>query len=122
MATKKRVLKKFGVMNAEEESKRKIVRIGARIDHDLYILCRMAYNRQGISMESRIEELLKRDVDVMSKNQWFKDMMKSELLAKYVIQANSGVPMQKASQEDDAQQDDNQFGGKYDIGGEDDIA
>jgi hypothetical protein len=122
MATKKRALKKVGVMNAEEESKRKIVRIGARIDHDLYILCRMAYNRQGISMESRIEELLKRDVDVMSKNQWFKDMMKSELLAKYVIQANSGVPIQKTSQEDDAQQDDNQFGGKYDIGGEDDIA
>lgn len=122
MATKKRALKKVGVLNAEEESKRKIVRIGARIDHDLYILCRMAYNRQGISMESRIEELLKRDVDVMSKNQWFKDMMKSDLLAKYVMQANSGSITQKNSHYDDEQNDDNQFGSKYDIGGEDDIA
>ena len=122
MVAKRKTLKKVGVMNADEESKRKIVRIGARIDHDLYILCRMAYNRQGISMESRIEELLKRDVDVMSKNQWFKDMMKSDLLTKYVMQANSGSIAQKTSQEDDAQNDDNQFGGKYDIGGEDDLS
>lgn len=121
MATKKRVTKKAGAINVDEESKRKIVRIGARIDHDLYILCRMAYNRQGISLESRVEELLKRDVDAMSKNQWFKDMMKSELLAKYVSQANSGLSVSKASQEDDVPGDDDQFSGKYDIGGNNDI-
>ncbi len=108
-------------MNVDEESKKKIVRIGARIDHDLYILCKMAYNRQGISLESRVEELLKRDVDAMSKNQWFKDMMKSELLAKYVNQANSGSSVQKASTEEDTSNDDDQFSGKYDIGDKNDI-
>ena len=107
MATKKKTQKKVGLTNAEDESKRKVVRIGARIDHDLYMLCRMAYNRQGISMESRIEELLKRDVDVMSKNQWFKDMMRSELLSKYVIQANSGSGSSKGTQDDDGGEDDN---------------
>lgn len=121
MATKKRMTKKVGVMNVDEESKKKIVRIGARIDHDLYILCKMAYNRQGISLESRVEELLKRDVDAMSKNQWFKDMMKSELLAKYVNQANSGSSVQKASTEEDTSNDDDQFSGKYDIGDKNDI-
>lgn len=43
----------------------------------------MAYLRQGLSLESRVEELLKRDIDSMSKNQWFKEMMSSELLTKY---------------------------------------
>ena len=116
MATKKRVIKKASAISADEESKRNVVRIGARIDHDLYILCRMAYNRQGISLESRVEELLKRDIDAMSKNQWFKDMMKSELLNKYVSQANSDVSSPKASKEDD-----DQFSGKYDIGDKNDI-
>lgn len=121
MATKKRVTKKVGAMSADEESKRKVVRIGARIDHDLYILCKMAYNRQGISIESRVEDLLKRDIDVMSKNQWFKDMMKSELLAKYVNQANSGSSVQKTSPEEDTSNYDDQFSGKYDIGDKNDI-
>ena len=93
--------------------KRKKVRIGARVDEDLYMICKMAYNRQGISMESRVEELLRRDADVMSKNQWFKEMMQSDLLAKYVQQANN------ERQEEMKENQDDQFSGRYDIGGED---
>ena len=98
-----------------EGLKKKKVRIGARIDEDLHMICKMAYNRQGISMESRIEELLRRDADVMSKNQWFKEMMQSDLFAKYVQQANSG----NVSQEISSEEEDDQFSGKYDIGGDD---
>lgn len=87
MATRKRMTKKpVGVIG---DAKQK-VRIGARVDQDLYMLCKMAYLRQGWSLESRVEELLKRDIDSMSKNQWFKEMMSSELLTKYVTQAKDG--------------------------------
>lgn len=84
MATRKRAQKK--VVGTVIEGKPK-VRIGARIDKDLYILCKMACSRQGWTLESRVEELLKRDIDSMSKNQWFKEMMSSELITKYVAQA-----------------------------------
>jgi len=93
MATRKRMSKK--AVGTISEGKPK-VRIGARVEQDLYILCKMAYSRQGWTLESRIEELLKRDIDSMSKNQWFKEMMSSELLMRYVAQAkdvlgNSGL-------------------------------
>ena len=87
MATRKRTPKK--AVGVVVEGKQK-VRIGARVDQDLYMLCKMAYLRQGWSLESRVEELLKRDIDSMSKNQWFKEMMSSELLTKYVTQAKDG--------------------------------
>lgn len=87
MATKRKGTKKtFGIV---VEGKQK-VRIGARVDQDIYMLCKMAYSRQGWSLESRVEELLKRDIDSMSKNQWFKEMMSSELFARYVTQAKDG--------------------------------
>lgn len=84
MATRKRVSKKTVGFLVEGRPK---VRIGARVEQDLYMLCKMAYLRQGWSLESRIEELLKRDIDSMSKNQWFKEMMSSELFTRYVMQA-----------------------------------
>mgnify|MGYP003484222378 FL=1 len=87
MATRKRTPKKAVGMVVEGKPK---VRIGARVDQDLYMLCKMAYLRQGWSMESRVEELLKRDIDSMSKNQWFKEMMSSELFTRYVAQAKDG--------------------------------
>lgn len=86
MATRKRTPKK--TVGVVVEGKQK-VRIGARVDQDLYMLCKMAYLRQGWSLESRVEDLLKRDIDSMSKNQWFKEMMSSELLTKYVTQAKT---------------------------------
>ncbi len=87
MATRKRMPKKQVGVGVEGKPK---VRIGARVEQDLYMLCKMAYLRQGWSLESRVEELLKRDIDSMSKNQWFKEMMSSELLTKYVAQAKDG--------------------------------
>jgi hypothetical protein len=87
MATRKRTPKK--IVGVVVDGKQK-VRIGARVDQDLYMLCKMAYLRQGWTLESRVEELLKRDIDSMSKNQWFKEMMSSELLTKYVAQAKDG--------------------------------
>ncbi len=87
MATRKRMPKKPSGVVVEGKPK---VRIGARVEQDLYMLCKMAYLRQGWSLESRVEELLKRDIDSMSKNQWFKEMMSSELLTKYVTQAKDG--------------------------------
>ena len=87
MATRKRMPKKPVGVGVEGKPK---VRIGARVEQDLYMICKMAYLRQGWSLESRVEELLKRDIDSMSKNQWFKEMMSSELLTKYVAQAKDG--------------------------------
>ena len=87
MATRKRGIKKTPGMLVEGKQK---VRIGARVDQDIYMLCKMAYSRQGWSLESRVEELLKRDIDSMSKSQWFKEMMSSELFARYVTQAKDG--------------------------------
>ncbi len=87
MATRKRVSKKTVGVLVEGKPK---VRIGARVEQDLYMLCKMAYLRQGWSMESRVEELLRRDIDSMSKNQWFKEMMSSELFTRYVTQAKDG--------------------------------
>lgn len=89
MATRKRTPKKAVGMVIEGKKK---VRIGARIDQDLYVLCKIAYSRQGWSMESRMEELMKRDIESMSKNQWFKEMMSSELFMKYVAQAQNDQP------------------------------
>ncbi len=88
MATRKRMPKKPVGVVVEGRPK---VRIGARVEQDLYMICKMAYLRQGWSLESRVEELLKRDIDGMSKNQWFKEMMSSELLTKYVAQAKDGA-------------------------------
>jgi hypothetical protein len=88
MATRKRMPKKPVGVVVEGKPK---VRIGARVEQDLYMICKMAYLRQGWSLESRVEELLKRDIDGMSKNQWFKEMMSSELLTKYVAQAKDGA-------------------------------
>ena len=106
MATRKRAPKKAVGMVVERKPK---VRIGARVDQDLYMLCKMAYLRQGWSMESRVEELLKRDIDSMSKNQWFKEMMSSELFTKYVAQAKD-VPADSGSSDFDS----NHIGGNND--------
>ena len=106
MATRKRTPKKAVGMVVEGKPK---VRIGARVDQDLYMLCKMAYLRQGWSMESRVEELLKRDIDSMSKNQWFKEMMSSELFTRYVAQAKDGP-----ASSDPSDFDLNNIGGKND--------
>ena len=106
MATRKRTPKKAVGMVVEGKPK---VRIGARVDQDLYMLCKMAYLRQGWSMESRVEELLKRDIDSMSKNQWFKEMMSSELFTRYVAQAKDGP-----TSSDSSDFDLNNIGGKND--------
>lgn len=106
MATRKRMPKKPVGMGVEGKPK---VRIGARVEQDLYMICKMAYLRQGWSLESRVEELLKRDIESMSKNQWFKEMMSSELLTKYVAQAKDGQP-----NADFSDFDSNNIGGNYD--------
>ena len=106
MATRKRAPKKAVGMVVERKPK---VRIGARVDQDLYMLCKMAYLRQGWSLESRVEELLRRDIDSMSKNQWFKEMMSSELFTKYVAQAKD-VPADSGSSDFDS----NHIGGNND--------
>ena len=106
MATRKRVSKKTVGVLVEGKPK---VRIGARVEQDLYMLCKMAYLRQGWSMESRVEELLRRDIDSMSKNQWFKEMMSSELFTRYVAQAKDGQ-----SNTDRSDSDLNNIGGNDD--------
>lgn len=106
MATRKRVSKKTVGVLVEGKPK---VRIGARVEQDLYMLCKMAYLRQGWSLESRVEELLRRDIDSMSKNQWFKEMMSSELFTKYVAQAKD-VPADSGSSDFDS----NHIGGNND--------
>ena len=116
---KKRITKK-NVSNGNESKKK--VRIGARIDLDLYIVCKMAYSRMGQSMESRIEDLLKKDVDVMSKTQWFKEMMCSDFLAKYVNMGNNAVVVSDNDVIEEEEKDvvDSQFNGEWQNGEESD--
>ena len=48
MATRKRMPKKPSGVVVEGKPK---VRIGARVEQDLYMICKMAYLRQGWSLE-----------------------------------------------------------------------
>ena len=54
------------------------VRVTAKIDFQLQLLFRLACKEMGVSMESRIEHLLKEDVKQSLKKKWFKDLEHSE--------------------------------------------
>ncbi len=54
------------------------VRVTAKIDFQLQLLFRLACKEMGVSMESRIEHLLKEDVKQSLKKEWFKDLAPSE--------------------------------------------
>ena len=50
------------------------VRIGPRISKPLYVLAKYVYSLQGVYLEDRIEELLRKDVEYAMKQKWFVDM------------------------------------------------
>lgn len=52
------------------------VKIGARIPHQLYFMFKYICMKQGVTMESKIEELLAKDVMQTSKKKWFVDHLK----------------------------------------------
>lgn len=54
------------------------VRVTANIDFQLHLLFKLACKEMGVSMESRIEHLLKEDVKQSLKKEWFKDLAPSE--------------------------------------------
>ncbi len=54
------------------------VRVTANIDFQLHLLFKLACKEMGVSMESRIEHLLKEDVKQSLKKKWFKDLEHSE--------------------------------------------
>lgn len=51
------------------------VKIGARINHRLYFMFKYICMAQGVTMESKIEELLHKDVKSVVKKAWFQDYM-----------------------------------------------
>lgn len=51
------------------------VKIGARINHRLYFMFKYICMAQGVTMESKIEELLVKDVKSVMKKTWFQDYM-----------------------------------------------
>ena len=53
----------------------KKVKIGARVPHRLYFIFKYMCMSQGVTMESKIEELLEKDVKATFKKAWFLDHM-----------------------------------------------
>lgn len=51
------------------------VKIGARVNHRLYFMFKYICMAQGVTMESKIEELLYKDVKSVLKKAWFQDYM-----------------------------------------------
>lgn len=51
------------------------VKIGARINYRLYFMFKYICMAQGVTMESKIEELLVKDVKSVVKKAWFQDYM-----------------------------------------------
>lgn len=55
----------------------KVVRIGPRISRSTYALAKAVYGVKGVTLESRIEFLLRRDLKKEINKPWFKDGMKN---------------------------------------------
>ncbi|WP_139794297.1 hypothetical protein [Chromobacterium violaceum] len=53
------------------------VKIGARINYRLYFMFKYICMAQGVTMESKIEEMLVKDVKSVMKKTWFQDHMTS---------------------------------------------
>ncbi len=53
------------------------VRVTANIDFQLHLLFKLACKEMGVSMESRIEHLLKEDMKQSLKKEWFKGLAPS---------------------------------------------
>lgn len=56
----------------------KKIRVTANIDSQLHLLFKLACKEMGVSMESRIEHLLREDVKQSLKKDWFKGLAPSE--------------------------------------------
>ncbi len=68
--TKKKFSKKVSI--------EKQVRVSARIDEQMYVVLKLAYSKQGWTMEQRIQEMLQKELDYMMKQSWFKEMFASK--------------------------------------------
>lgn len=56
----------------------KKIRVTANIDIQLHLLFKLACKEMGVSMESRIEHLLREDVKQSLKKEWFKGLASEE--------------------------------------------
>lgn len=62
--------KLFKQANVDDES---LTRVSARIDDDLYLFLKRAYKIQGVTMEKRIGDLLKKEAEYILKQKWYID-------------------------------------------------
>lgn len=62
--------KLFKQVNVTDES---LTRVSARIDDDLYLFLKRAYKIQGVTMEERINTLLKKEAEYILKQKWYID-------------------------------------------------
>lgn len=62
-------------METKMKIKNNKVKIGARINHRLYFMFKYICMAQGVTMESKIEELLVKDVKSVMKKAWFQDYL-----------------------------------------------
>lgn len=53
-------------------------RISARVPNALYVAAKFVASCQGITMEEKIAELLKKDLAYVTNQKWFVDMVQSE--------------------------------------------
>lgn len=50
------------------------VRIGPRMSKPLYVLAKYVYSLQGVSMEERIEDLIRKDLEYAMKQKWYAEV------------------------------------------------
>lgn len=89
------------------------VRIGPRISKPLYLLIRYLYSLQGITLEERIESLLRKDAEYAMKQKWFTDMAASldgEDFQLFTMFTNPRVQKSGKKDKGNAGAEDDQFG------------
>ncbi|MHC6051548.1 hypothetical protein ACYT84_07215 [Ralstonia solanacearum] len=74
-----------------------VTRVSARIDDDLYLFLKRAYKIQGVTMEERINTLLKKEAEYILKQKWYIDYQTKkprgifDQIAEMKLQSKSGV-------------------------------
>ena len=81
-------------------------KLSARVNSQLVLLLKLGYLHLGVSMESRIEELLKRDLENLLKTQWYREKLQGNYFEMVAKKLESG----KVGDADSGTSADDQFG------------
>lgn len=86
-------------------------RVSARVSNALYVAAKFVASSQGVTMEEKISELLKKDVAYVSNQKWFIDMIQNEDVGDIVPLLN--LFRKKSDDGPSGSVADDQFGGDW---------